>query len=140
MLKPLKKKLQEWNEEHQSTPDPSPVTRPAVASTGLPRVDVKSHDTNGQTKSKDPSPENASSSKNKKKDVVQTQEIAVKVCDKNDSIAEEKEDDTSDLSDVSKSFVEGRVEDVMAWPPPKKETTGEERQEGKKLDVFLFLS
>ena len=32
---------------------------------------------------------------------------------------EEEEANTSGMSDVSKSFVEGRVEDVMMWPPKR---------------------
>ena len=43
---------------------------------------------------------------------------------------EEEEEETSGFSDVSRSFVDGRVEDVMSWPPPKMETSVEEVQEG----------
>ena len=43
---------------------------------------------------------------------------------------DEEEEETS-MSDVSRSFVDGRVEDVLSWPPPNKQKLPEEQQEGK---------
>ena len=50
--------------------------------------------------------------------------------DDDEGAAADEDAETSGLSDVSRSFVEGRVEDVASWPPKQKTEAaeGEERR------------